>query len=307
MIKIKNALEIPDFCYGTGITNRLLRAELNRGNILKYYVSNVKYYTRNFIKDRNRFNRDKQLPNMLNYLKSQQSIFIDTSRAYGGSEYIIGKVFSKYDRNSFVISTKLCNSDQYKGDVRKALKTSLDELNLDYVDVYLMHWPVTGKFIDSWKQMEELYEEGLCKAIGVCNFNIHHFEELKEYAKIMPMINQVECHPLFKQKELREYCKQNNIQIMAYTATGRMDKRLTNTVLVPISKKYNKSVAQIIIKWHKQVGNIPVVNTSNINHLKENFEIDDFELTEEEISQIENINIDVRLRYDPDNCDFTKL
>lgn len=297
-IKLSNGYEVADITYGTG------RTRLYRNGNLKGIT---KYYLKNIIKDRKQLHKDMQLPKVLGYLKSKENCFIDTSRAYAGSENTIGKSFAGIKRESFQISTKLCNGDQYKGDVRIALEKSLSELNMKYVDVYLMHWPVAGKFIESWKQMEVLYKEGYCKAIGVCNFNIHHLEELKEHATIMPMINQVECHPLFTQIELRNYCQENNIQIMAYTATGRMDERLRKTVLDSIGKKYKKSIAQIIIKWHKQIGNIPIVNTTNISHLNENYNIDDFELTAEEIQSIENININSRLRYDPDNCDFTKL
>ena len=121
------------------------------------------------------------------------------------------------------------------------------------------------------------------------------------------MINQIECHPLFTQNELREYCNKENIKVMAYTATARMDDRLKNTCIVDLAKKYNKTVAQIILKWHIQIGNIPIFNTNSIKHYKENMDIEDFELSKEEIQQINSANINSRLRYDPDNCDFTKL
>ena len=178
---------------------------------------------------------------------------------------------------------------------------------MEYVDLYLMHWPVTGKFIDSWKEMEKLYKEGKCKAIGVCNFNIHHFEELKKHAEIMPMVNEIECHPLFTQNEIREYCKENDIQVMAYTSTARMDRRFSNTCLKDIANKYMKNEAQVILKWHQQIGNIPIVNSSNKDHMLANIQINDFILSDEDIIKINNMNINSRLRYDPDNCDFTKL
>ena len=170
-----------------------------------------------------------------------------------------------------------------------------------------MHVPVTYLFLESWKEMESLYEEGLCKAIGVCNCNIHHLNEIRKIAHVMPMVNEFECHPLFTQDELRSYCKENNIQVMAYTSTGRMDERLKKTVLVPISKKYGKSIAQIILRWHQQLGNIPIVNSTKPAHMIENTKISDFELTEEEINSILKCNINSRLRYAPDNCDFRQL
>lgn len=183
----------------------------------------------------------------------------------------------------------------------------LEELKTDYLDVYLLHWPVKDIWLNSWKQMEKLYNQGICKTIGVCNCNIHHLEELKKVATIMPMINQFECHPLFTQNALREYCNLNNIQIMAYTSTARMDERLRKTVLTPISKKYNKSIAQVILRWHQQLGNIPIFSSTSISHTISNLRIQDFSLTDSEIDSITRININSRLRYDPDNCDFSQL
>ena len=123
----------------------------------------------------------------------------------------------------------------------------------------------------------------------------------------MPMVNQFECHPLFTQENLRKYCKDNNIQVMAYTATARMDERLNKTIIPKLAEKYNKTMAQIIIRWHIQVENIPLVNTSSVKHIKENFDVWDFKLTQEEVDKISAVNINSRLRYDPENCDFTQL
>ena len=155
--------------------------------------------------------------------------------------------------------------------------------------------------------MEDLYEQGKCLAIGVCNFNIHHLQTLFEHCKYKPMINECECHPLFTQNKLREFCIENNIQFLAYTSTARHDERLNNTCIVDIAKKYNKTLSQIILKWHQSIGNIPIVNTFNNKHLKEDLSLDGFNLTEEEITRISSCNINSRLRYDPDNCNFSKL
>ena len=121
------------------------------------------------------------------------------------------------------------------------------------------------------------------------------------------MINQIECHPLFTQNELRQYCKNNHIEIMAYTSTARMDDRLKKSVLMSIANQHNKTITQIILKWHIQIGNIPIFSSSKAKHVIENSHLDDFFLTEEELKMISAININSRLRYDPDNCDFTKL
>ena len=299
-MKINNQ-EVSNLCFGTGISN-LYRWGIERT------LGKVKLAF-NIIMNKNK-NTSKNtwyLPSIIKTSMENGCRMFDTSRAYGASEFILGKTLKKYPRDSFYIVTKLCNKAQYEGKVREYFLESLKQLDMDYVDLYLMHWPVKGHFIESWKEMEKIYNEGLCKAIGVCNFNEHHLEELKKHASIMPMVNQIECHPLFTQEKLREYCKNNNIKVMAYTATGRMDDRLKKTVLVPISKKYNKSITQIILKWHQQIGNIPIFNTTNKKHILENISINDFELTEDEIESISKININSRLRYDPDNCDFSQL
>lgn len=299
-IKLSNGIEVLPICYGSPIV--LTYNFGHHGKLFKY-----KYWIHNFIKRNNQYKLDTSVKKIIKTSLKNGCTMVDTSRAYAGSEKLIGKVLNKYDRNKYIICTKLCNYHQYKNDVRDGLNTSLEKLGLDYVDIYLMHWPVEGKFIDSWKQMEELYYEGKCKAIGVCNFNIHHLEELKKTAKIMPMINQIECHPLFTQEELCNYCQENNIKVMAYTPTARMDARINKTCVPEIAKKYDKSIAQIILRWHVQLARIPVVNSTKCCHMLENLDIFDFSLTEDEIKKISKININSRLRFDPDNVDFKKI
>lgn len=296
-MKNMNQLQI---CYGTGIVATCR----TRNNICSPLVKDV---IKKYILRRKIYRNDNKMKKIIGVAAESGCTMFDTSRAYGDSEYLLGKTIAKYDRKDVFVVTKLCNQDQYKGDVRAALQKSLDELNMDYIDLYLMHWPVEGCYLESWKQMEQLYKEGLCKAIGVCNCNIHHLKAIEAIAEIQPMVNQFECHPLFTQNELRAYCHEKNITIMAYTATARMDERLQNTVLKSIAVKYGKSITQVIIKWHQQIGNIPIVNTYNMKHWIENIKTEDFTLTQEEVESITAININSRLRYDPDNCDFRQL
>lgn len=298
---LNNGVEIPKIGYGSPIVLTYQYSKnVTFGKVAKYWVKNT-------LKRNRQYHLDRSIGPVLRDLEGAGCNLIDTSRAYAGSERCIGKMMKAGKRENFFIVTKLCNRDQVGGNIREALLKSLEELQTDYVDLYLMHWPVTDTYLDTWKEFEKLYREGLCRAIGVANCNIHHLEAIKKIADVEPMVNQIECHPLFTQNELREYCNENGIRVMAYTPTARMDERLRKTVLMDIAKKYHKSLAQIILRWHIQMGNIPVVNTGNRKHLKENFDIFDFVLTPEEMEQITAININSRLRYDPDNCDFSKL
>lgn len=298
---LSNGVKIPPIGYGSPIVLTYLYGKDTGG------VKKAKYWTKNFLKNQRQFQLDRSIRPVLNELGNVGCHMIDTSRAYAGSERCIGEMLRTKKRDDYFIITKLCNRDQMSGNIRAALMKSLEELQTDHVDLYLVHWPVTDTFLSAWKEMEKLYGEGLCRAIGVANCNVHHLEELRQVADVMPMVNQIECHPLFTQNELRAYCNANNIQVMAYTPTARMDERLRKTKLVDIAAAHHKSVAQVILRWHTQLGNIPVVNTGKVAHLKENFSIFDFTLSEEEMQQISAININSRLRYDPDNCDFSKL
>lgn len=296
---LTNGVEVPNLCYGTGSVYKYRYKDWNKKGEIKYWIKNI-------LKDSKTLRGDLTFPKVIDAAMKDGCHMFDTSRAYCGAEYILGKTLAKYKRNDFFIVTKLCNSDQIGG-VEKGFRKSLLELGVEYIDLYLMHWPVKEIYIESWREIEKLYKEGLCRAIGVCNCNIHHLEEMKKNVEIMPMVNQFECHPLFTQNELRAYCNENNIQVMAYTSTARMDERLLKTCLVPIAEKYHKTVAQIILRWHQQIGNIPVVNSLNLAHVKEDININDFVLTENEIEKILEVNINSRLRYDPDNCDFSQL
>ena len=296
-LKLYNGIEIPDICFGTG-----LLSDAYENPTLKYYMKAL--VTR---KGRKQYKIDSALPKMIRTCMNNGCRMFDTSRAYGGAEVILGRTLKQYKREECFIVTKLSNVGQYNGDIRGAFEASLRRLGVEYVDLYLMHWPVPYIYINSWKIMEQLYKEGLCRAIGVSNFNIHHLQALAQKSDVVPMVNEIECHPLFTQNILREYCHDQNIKIMAYTATARMDERLYHTNLKKIADKYRKTVAQIILRWHQQIGNIPIVNSVNPKHMKENLNINDFILTNEEVEQITSININCRLRYDPDNCDFHQL
>ncbi|OJG80960.1 aldo/keto reductase [Enterococcus pallens] len=229
---------------------------------------------------------------------------IDTAAIYK-NEAGVGKGIkeSGVDRKDLFITTKLWNSDQGYETAHQAFNDSLERLGLDYVDLYLIHWPVEGKFNDSWRAMEEIYESGRAKAIGVSNFHQHHIEELMKTAKIKPMVNQIELHPTLTQVPLREYLAQEEIAVEAWSPLGQ-GKILENKTLVSIGEKHGKTAAQVIIRWHLQSDIIVIPKSVHEERIQQNFDVFDFELTDEEMKQIDEMNINERLGADPDNFDF---
>ncbi len=300
-IELYNGVKIPAFCYGTGIVFRNRYSERND------FTHVAKYFIRNAIYDRRALSKDLRVKKVIQTAYKNGCRCYDTSRAYGGSEWVLGKSLKEYPRDQLFLVSKLCNTDQYANRVAEGFDKSLKELGTDYIDLYLMHWPVEDIFLDSWHEMEKLYVQGKCRAIGVCNCNVHHLQRIESESSIMPMVNQFECHPLFIQDRLRSYCNEKKIAVMAYTANARMDDRLVNSVVSDIATKHDRTVSQIVMRWHIQIGNIPIVNTYNISHIVEDLNVFDFELTDDEIMKISDLNINSRLRYDPDNCDFRRL
>lgn len=233
----------------------------------------------------------------------------DSSPSYN-NEFTLGLALklSGKKREELYIITKVSNADQRKGNIKKALKKSLIKLNTKYIDLYLMHWPNPDTYIDTWKQMEELYFEGKVKAIGVCNCHKHHLEKIMEIARVIPVVNEIELHPLLNQELIVRYCNRYDIKIISYSPFARMDKKLIeNSVLKEIAERYNKSVTQIILRWNIQKGYMPIPKTEKVERMIDNISINDFKLTKEEMLQIDNINENYRVRHNPDTCDYSKL
>lgn len=234
---------------------------------------------------------------------------IDTSAAYN-NEHSIGQAvkMSGVARDEMFLTTRCTNKAQFNHSVRDEFMNSLRALGVDYIDLYMFHWPVNGLFLETWRVMEELYEEGLVKNLGFANCHPHHIEEILNICKVRPVLNQVEIHPLFTQKPLIEFCKSEGIQVEAYSPLAKNDDRLrSNRIIGSLAEKYGKSRTQIIIRWHIENGVIPVPRSMNENRMVHNFNVFDFSLTSDEVAAIDSININSRLRYDPDNCDFTLL
>jgi diketogulonate reductase-like aldo/keto reductase len=174
---------------------------------------------------------------------------------------------------------------------------------LEYLDLYQIHWPVEGKFKDAWRALETLYKEGRVKAIGVSNFHIHHLEDLMNVAEIKPMVNQVEYHPRLTQKELHAFCKEQGIQLGAWSPLMQ-GELLDNNELKEIANRHGKSVAQVILRWDLQNELVTIPKSTKEHRIIENSSIFDFELTQEDMTRIDALNQDHRVGTDPDNFDF---
>ena len=232
----------------------------------------------------------------------------DTSAAYGRNDEALGQaIFDSGKRNKIGLMTKISNPQQKSDDIRRECEAHLRYLKTDYVDYYLLHWPHPGTYIKAYQALEKLYEEGLVRAIGVSNFNIHHLKELAMCTNIKPMINQFEITPQLTQDALVNYCKAFDIMPIAYSALGEMSDNLHNAEPIRyLAKKYNKSTAQIILKWNEQLERPALTTTRNKEHFMESF-IDNvgYELEKREIFWINSINDNIRVRFNPDTVDFS--
>ena len=230
---------------------------------------------------------------------------IDTAAIYGNEQDVgAGIRQSGVAREEIFLTTKLWNDDMRKGRVREAFFESLKRLQTDYVDLYLIHWPVAGKYMDSWKVLEELYAEKRIRAIGVSNFHKHHLEDILSIARVTPAVNQIERHPLLSQMPLIQYCEGHGISVEAYSPLGGTGGTLLNNeVLQNIAKKYDKSPAQIVLRWNVQRGIIVLPKSVHAERIQSNAEID-FMLDEEAMEEIDGLNRDERVNADPDHFNF---
>lgn len=219
---------------------------------------------------------------------------IDTARAYGNEKHI-GKVIkeSGIDREEIFITTKLWNTNHGYDKALKAIDLSLKSLNLDYVDLYLIHWPVDG-YRESWKALEKIWEDGKAQAIGVSNFMIHHLEKLISEANIIPAVDQVEFTPYLYLKDLYNYCMNNNIIIEAYSPLTRGSK-LNDPKLREIAEKYNKTTAQLLIRWGLQQDLISIPKSKHKKWIVENTQVFDFDISDEDMNKLKGFHENLRM------------
>jgi diketogulonate reductase-like aldo/keto reductase len=228
---------------------------------------------------------------------------IDTAAIYR-NEGGVGRAVraSGIPREQIFITSKVWNTDQGYDSTLRAFEESLSRLGMDYLDLYLIHWAVKGKYKETYRAMEELYEQGRVRAIGVCNFQIHHLEDLMGSCRIKPMVNQVELHPLLTQKKLLAFCRKEGIQVESWRPL--MDGKLDLPLLHELSAKYGKTPAQIVIRWHLQHGLVTIPKSVRESRIRENADVFDFELEPEDMNRIDDLNEDRRLGPDPDNFKF---
>ena len=230
---------------------------------------------------------------------------IDTAVVYG-NEKLIGDALKKLKikRNEIFIITKIYKDDMKYDKVKKSIESSLKKLQTDYIDILLIHWPEVEKSedrINVWKALEESVEEKKVKMIGVSNFCKIHLEQILNNCKIKPVINQIECNPIYYDEETINYCEQNGIVIQAYCPFAEWNEKLVeNDIIVNIAKKKEKNVSQIILKWLLQKNKIPLPKSVHGDYIKQNFDLNGFYLTEEEMTQIDSLNsINYKTDLDP--------
>ena len=233
---------------------------------------------------------------------------IDTAAIYGNEKAVgegirAGIKEAGISREDLFITSKVWNSDQGYERTLAAYEESLKKLELDYLDLYLVHWPVEGKYKDTWRALETLYKEKRVRAIGVSNFQIHHLQDVMKDAEIKPMINQVEYHPRLTQKELQAFCKEQGIQMEAWSPLMQ-GQLLDNETLQEIAEKHGKTTAQVILRWDLQNGVITIPKSTKEHRIIANADIFNFELTKEDMEKIDALNQNHRVGPDPDNFDF---
>lgn len=225
---------------------------------------------------------------------------IDTAAFYENEDGL-GEAIKSHSisRKELFITSKVWNTDQGYDETIRAFGESLKKLQTDYLDLYLVHWPIKGKYTDTWRALETLYEEGRIRAIGVSNFLQHHLEDVMASGKIVPMVNQMEFHPHLVQQDLIDFCKKHNIQYEAWSPLMQ-GGIFEIDLLKDLAEKYSKRIAQIVLRWDLQKGVVTIPKSVKKNRIEENASIFDFEISEEDMKKIDALDCNGRIGPHPD-------
>lgn len=229
---------------------------------------------------------------------------IDTAAIYQ-NEVGVGQGIAQTGiaRDQIFVVSKVWNDQQGYQQTLDAFDQSLQKLNLQYLDLYLIHWPVKNKYHHTWRALETLYQQGKVKAIGVSNFMQHHLEDLMQKAIVVPMVNQMEFHPFLVQQDLLNFCKNHHIQYEAWSPLMK-GQILTKKPLIDLANKYQKTVAQLVLRWCLQKGVVAIPKSTNKNRITENANIFDFEITQADVAFIDGLDGNYRVGPDPNNFNF---
>ncbi len=229
---------------------------------------------------------------------------IDTAALYG-NEKGVGEAVrnSGLPRKDIFVTSKVWNNEQGYDATLRAFDHSLKRLRLDYLDLFLIHWPVKEKYKETWKALERLFHEGFVRSIGVSNFLQHHLEDLMETSSIVPAVNQIEFHPRLVQQTLLDFCSLNSIQVEAWSPLMQ-GQVFTIEALQEIANKYNKTIAQIVLRWNLQKGAVTIPKSVKKHRIEENASIFDFSITKEDMLAIDGLDQHQRVGADPDNFNF---
>lgn len=239
-------------------------------------------------------NNDQEVVDAIHWALDKGYRHIDTASIYKNEEGV-GRAIkeSTIPREDIFVVSKVWNADQGFESTLKAFEDSLNRLQLDYLDLYLIHWPVQGKYVDTWKALEKLYQEKKIRAIGVSNFMKHHLEDLMEHTTIVPMVNQMEFHPHLVQQDLVDFCEHHKIQYEAWSPMMQ-GKIFELSILDDFAKKYQKTVAQIVLRWNLQKGVITIPKSVKKERIESNADLFDFELSQEDVRRIDALDKNLR-------------
>ncbi|MDP1418872.1 aldo/keto reductase [Peribacillus simplex] len=229
---------------------------------------------------------------------------IDTAAIYENEEGV-GQAIREcgVPREELFITSKVWNTEQGYETTLQAFDDSLNRLGLEYLDLYLIHWPGKDKYLETWKALEKIYKDGKVKSIGVSNFHVHHLENLLANSEVKPVVNQIELHPLLTQVEIRDYCAKHEIKVESWSPLGR-GNLLEEPTINHIAKKHGKSSAQVLIRWHMQHDLVVIPKSITPSRIEENAQVFDFSLSLNEMNQIDALNKNERFGSNPDELLF---